>query len=79
MAPASGNFQVERTAHMQRFDVGQPGEGDFILRPDARNQDRNLVLVGAIERPIVQRGQTLHHIDRMFGAVGDKVLAGRHS
>ena len=56
---------------MQGFDVGQPSEGDVILRPDAGHQNGDLILVGAVEGPIIERGEALHDIDRVFHAIGE--------
>ena len=63
------NLQVERAADMQRFHIRQPGERDFILRPDPGDEDLDFVLVGAVERPFVERGQALDDIDGVFGPV----------
>ena len=54
---------------MQRFLVREPGEGDVVIGEPARDQDRNLVVLGPVEVPLVDRRQTLDDVDRMFGPI----------
>ena len=71
-----GNLEVEGAADMQRFHVAEPSDRNFVMRPHASDENGDLVLVGAVERPFVERGQTLDDIDGMFGPLGRLVLRG---
>src|SRR5277367_335104 len=77
-ALARRNFQIERTADVKRLHVRQPGERDFVLRPDPGDQDRDFVLVGAVERPLVEGSEALDHIDRMLGPLDGFVHSRGH-
>ena len=59
------HLQIERAGEMQRLDVVHPGERDVIVGPAAAHRDRDLVVAGAVERPVVHRGEPLDHVDRI--------------
>src|SRR5580692_2671738 len=48
---------------MQRLDVVHPGEGDLIVGPLPAHRDGDLVLAGALERPVVRRGHAFHDLE----------------
>src|SRR5438045_3423106 len=56
---------------MQRLDFMHPGEGDVIIAPASVDRDRDLVVGGAVERPVVDGSEALDDIDRV-----DLTLAG---
>src|ERR1700687_4033991 len=59
---------------MQRLDLAHPGVGDLVVGPLAGDQDGDFVVAGALERPVVHRRQTFHHVERVdpgFVRVGD--------
>jgi hypothetical protein len=64
-AAALGNLEVEGAGQMQRLDVAHPGVGDLVVGPLAGDQDGDLVVAGAFERPVVHRRQMLHHVERV--------------
>ena len=74
----AGIFQIEGATDVQQLDLGQPGERDLVMRPGAGHENRNLVFVGAVEGPFVQRGEPLDDVHRMLGALGGLVLIGDH-
>ena len=50
---ARRDLHVERAGQMQRLDLGHPGEGELIVGPVALGDDRDFILAGALERPVV--------------------------
>src|SRR5271165_3920314 len=68
-ALALRRLEIERARHMQRLQIRNPGEGEIVIRPGAGDDDRNLVLLGAVEGPFVDGGQPLHDVDGMFGSI----------
>ena len=73
-AAALRHLEVEGAGQMQRLDVVHPGEGDLVVGPLAGDQDGDLVVAGALERPVVARRQALDHVERIdpgFVRVGD--------
>ena len=73
-ALARRRLEIERAGDMERLHLRNPGEGDVVIGPGAGDQDGNLVVLGAVEGPFVDRGQALHDVDRMFGSiVGDSL------
>src|SRR5690349_16973835 len=65
VAPRLRHPQLERAGEMQRLDVAHPGERHLVLGPLAGDHQRDLVLAGARERPVVRRRHALDHIDRV--------------
>src|ERR1700730_5341016 len=55
-ATKRGNFEIECAGEVQRLDVAHPGERQLVISPIAAHDERALVVVGAIERPIATRG-----------------------
>ncbi len=53
---------------MQGLEIGQPGEGHVIFGPGAGDGNGYFVFIIAIERPVIDGGQLLHDIHRMFRA-----------
>ena len=68
-ALALRNLEIEGATDMQRLHVRQPGEGHFVIGPDAGDEDRDFIFVGAVERPFIERGEPLHDVDRVFGSI----------
>ena len=62
-AAAFGNLEVEGAGQMQRLDVAHPGVGDLVVGPLAGDQNGDLVVAGALERPVVHRRQAFHHVE----------------
>src|ERR1700730_3921803 len=60
---------VEGAGEMQRLDLAHPGEGDLIIRPAAGDDDRDLVLAGALERPAVAGRHVLDDVERTIVGV----------
>ena len=76
-ALARRRLEVERTGDMQQFDARDPGESDVVVGPFPGDEDRDLVLLGAVEGPGVDRGQPLDHVDGVLGSVvGDSLDRG---
>ena len=50
---------------MQRLDLGHPGEGELVVGPVALGDDRDFVLAGALECPVVIGGDILDHRERV--------------
>src|SRR3954463_6029952 len=50
---------------MQRLDVVHPGEGNLVVAPLAAHQHGDLVVAGALERPVVDRGNAFDHVERI--------------
>ena len=64
-AQTVGHLELERAGEVQRLDVEHPGEGDLIVAPIAADQDGDLILAGAFERPVVGRCDALDHFKRV--------------
>ena len=64
-AAALRHLELEGAGEMQRLDVVHPGEGDLVVGPLAAHQDGDLVVAGALERPVVGRGDPLDHVERI--------------
>ncbi len=73
-----GIFRSKEQLHVQRLDLRQPGERDFVLGPDSGHQDRDFVFVGAIERPFVARGEPLDDVHGVFAPLHGLVFVGDH-
>src|SRR3954469_20208456 len=54
---------------MQRLDVVHPGEGNLVVAPLAAHQHGDLVVAGALERPVVDRGDAFDHVERIRSRV----------
>src|SRR5690606_28951711 len=61
------NFHVESAGQMQRFEVVHPGEGGLIFVPLALHDDRDFILAGALERPVMRRSNAFDDFDRIGG------------
>jgi hypothetical protein len=59
------HLQFEGAGQMQRLDVVHPGEGNLVIAPVAAHQHGDLVLTGALERPLVEGGDALDHVQRI--------------
>ena len=44
-----------------------------------KDENGNLILVGPVERPFVNAGETFDNVDRMLGAIAGRILTGGHS
>src|ERR1700686_1688726 len=64
---------------MQRLDLVHPGEGQLIVGPVALGDDRDLVLAGALERPVVIGGDVLANRERVGPGVDDAFEEGHAS
>src|SRR3954467_2193916 len=63
------NLEIEGAGDVHGLDVLDPGEGDVIVGPAARDRHRHLVGLGAVEDPIPKGGEPLHDIEGMFGTI----------
>jgi hypothetical protein len=54
---------------MQRLDLVHPGERDMVVGPAAAHRDGDFIVTGAVERPLVHRGEPLDHVDRVVCAL----------
>ncbi|CAH1663875.1 hypothetical protein CHELA40_15479 [Chelatococcus asaccharovorans] len=72
------HLEVEGTADMDGFHVLDPGEGDVIVGPAAGHRDRHLVVLGAIEGPVVIRRKPFDNVEGMLRAINFK-LDVRHA
>ncbi len=61
--PRIGNLEVERAGDVQALEIRPPVEGNMVIRPGAGDGHRQLVLVGALGRPVVGGGDLLDEID----------------
>jgi len=64
-AAALRHLELEGAGDMQRLEVEHPGERQLIVRPLPAHEDGDLVLAGALERPLVGRRHTLDHVKRI--------------
>ena len=72
-----GALRSNEQATCSNSRPGDPGEGHVVIRPFPGDEDRDLVLLGAVERPFVDGGQPLHHVDGVLGSVvGDSLDQG---
>lgn len=62
-APFGGRFEIERRCQLQRLRVRLPVEGDVIVAPRARDADVQLIVAGAIERPVLRADNLLDEVD----------------
>src|ERR1700693_727619 len=62
-ATALRHLELERAGQMQGLDVVHPGEGDLIVGPFPAHQDGDLVLAGALERPVVRRRHAFYDLE----------------
>jgi hypothetical protein len=60
-----GHLEVESAGQMQRLEILHPGEGDVIVAPGTRDRDGDLVLAGALERPVMRLRHMLDDVDGM--------------
>jgi hypothetical protein len=65
VAAALRHLEVEGAGEMQRLDVVEPGEGNLVVAPAAADQHGDLVVAGALERPIVECGDAFDDIERV--------------
>jgi len=65
-----GHLEVERTGQVQRLDIVHPSERHVVVGPASFDRDRDLVGSGAVERPVVHRGESLDDVDRIAFALG---------
>src|SRR6185503_574678 len=73
-AAALGHLEVEGAGQMQRLDVAHPCVGQLVVGPAPGHQNGDLVVAGALERPVVAGRQPLDHvegIDSRFVRVSD--------
>jgi hypothetical protein len=69
IAAAIGHLEVEGAGDVQAFEVFHPVERDVVVAPAAAHGNRDLVVVFALERPVVDGGDGLDDVDRMNGAI----------
>jgi len=70
-AAALGNLEVEGAGEVQRLDVVHPGVRELIIGPATGHENRDLVVARAFERPVVDRRDSLDHVQRVqSGIVG---------
>ena len=65
VAAALRHLEVEGAGEMQRLDVVHPGERNLVVAPPAADQHGDLVVAGALERPVVDRGDAFDHVERI--------------
>jgi len=63
--PQLRHFDFECAGQMQRLDLAHPGERDLIVGPLAGDDQRDLVLAGALERPVVAGRHALDDFQRI--------------
>ena len=61
---------------MQRLDFRHPGEGELIVGPVALGDDGDFVFAGALERPVVFRGNVLDRRERIVPGIDNAFEEG---
>src|SRR5690606_15478984 len=67
-APRLGHLEIEGTGNVQRLEVLHPVERHVVVAPGSAHRDRNLVIVLALEAPVVDGGNVLDDVHRVGGA-----------
>ena len=64
-ARALRHLDVEGAGQMQRLEILHPGEGDMIVGPASGDRDRDLVVAGPLEGPVIGVRDLLDDIHRV--------------